>query len=425
MNKSIKSNKNNLGISIFFLTCASLSGLLPIHPSIQSFWYVFGIPSAIGVALLFGVSFFWFVTQSMYSKRTINIFIPFLIYLTWMLFSSIYSPAVGTPNWWDSARGLIVLSIMLIAACIAAKSPKVAAISIIICGFIALIHYCYLFIFSQKTIEYFGAIASIGGIPNYQSTSFYIGIVGIFGLTLIEHNFKYFLFGILLFLTSLILMSTVGYRSTFIALIILLIILFIILVNNINSGAKIFYFSVFSVIVLITLFIIFIKPQIFHNINDNLIIINRFLTLFSDNDPSHRIFLFNSALSMWLFSIKNFFIGGGLAAYPIYLDELGIEENFIVNFNEGGWYPHNFLLESLAEGGIISIIPLGFLFVKFVKCLKMTITVSIYQLFLKYFASYSLITYMFSGGVSGIWLPFFALSLYLFVMQDNLDDFKK
>lgn len=57
---------------------------------------------------------------------------------------------------------------------------------------------------------------------------------------------------------------------------------------------------------------------------------------------SHRIQMFSAAAEEWLKSKKTFFFGNGPQSFPVAFGK-----------HSAGWYPHNFILESLAEYGIV------------------------------------------------------------------------
>lgn len=204
--------------------CAALSALLPIHPSMQSVWVAVGVPSIVGVLLLLGPAILYFLRRPVLSTSEIDVFYPFIIYVAWMLVTSLWSPAIRMPNWWNSVRSLgLVLPTMLLAACIAARNPQGASFAIIGCGILAGSHYSYLWGTGQaisKEAGGFGAIAVIEGVANYQATAFYIGIVGVWAISLIEFQKRYLLAGGILFLLSAALMSTTGARSSMVGLMI-------------------------------------------------------------------------------------------------------------------------------------------------------------------------------------------------------------
>lgn len=386
--------------------CAVFCALLPVHPSIQAFWVVLGLPSAVGAAFLFGLVLLHLIRRPGFSKSEVEIFLPFFVYIGWMVITTVYSPAVGMANWWNSIRGLaVILPVMLMVACVAARNPQAAAMSILSCALVAALHYLFLLIAGvaggNDPGKFFGAIAVVNQTPNYQSTAFYIGIVAVFALSLVGYCKRYLLFGGVVFLITVALLGTTGARSPLVALLVLTLILLAM------SGLRVFGFAVLIALgaaLFVVSLMALLSSEAYHDVVQKVPVVHRFTVLFSDLDSSQRLYLFGSAVKMWLHSLSSVFIGGGLAAYPI----------FIGRTNEPGWYPHNFILESLAEGGVIAVLPLGYLLFKLINAVVAGGKIDINQIFLRNFALYSCFVYMFTGGVAGVWLPFFALGLYLF-----------
>lgn len=395
-------------MSPFVSGCAALSALLPIHPSMQSVWVAVGVPSMVGALLLLGPAILYFLRRPVLLKNEIYCFSLFIIYIAWMLLTSLWSPAIGDTNWWSSVRSLaLILPAMLMAACIAARNPQGASFAIVGCGILACSHYGYLLgtghAFSEEAGG-FGAIAVIEGVANYQATAFYIGIVGVWAITLIEFQKRYMLAGSILFLLSAAFMVTAGARSSMVGLMIL--VAFVLGNTKLRHMAKlgsIGLVGVFAGVVSIHL----VSDQFMGDALNRLPLVDRFLVLFEDGDSSHRVNLFLSALEMWLYSPVNLVFGGGVAAYPVFTGQS----------YEAGWYPHNFILESLAEGGLIAGLMLSIIFYSFVGALKPKFSLGFNSLFLRNFALFSCASYMFMGGIQTIWIPFFALSLYLFTSK--------
>lgn len=395
----------------FVAVCAVFCALLPVHPSIQSLWVRLGVPSALGVAILFVPAFLYFIRRPGLSRAEVNILLPFFIYIGWMLFTSVYSPAIGMAIWLSSVRSLaVVLPVMLIVALIAARNPKAAAFAVMVCGATAALHYTCLLITGRPGDndpgKFFGAIAVINKMPNYQATAFYVGIVGVWALSLAGFCKRYLLPGCMVLLITVLLLGTVGARSAFAGLIVLAVIL--LAMSGSRKLALAVSVVVATMLTIVSLISIF-SSLTYQDLVQKLPLIHRFFVLFTDTDSSQRLYLFSSAVRMWLDSSVTVFIGGGLAAYPLYISRA----------DEQGWYPHNFLLESLAEGGVIAVLPLTYLLLMLARAIPLSPNVGFDQLFLRNFALYSCAVYMFSGGISGVWFPFFSLGLYLFVIKSD------
>lgn len=140
-------------------------------------------------------------------------------------------------------------------------------------------------------------------------------------------------------------------------------------------------------------------------IQSKLTVVSRFAELAEGGDSSQRIHLFSLALQMWFESLANFLVGGGVGTYPQFIGE-----------TEPGWYPHNFILESVAEGGLIAGLFLLWIFSNFfVKLIRLrSQDASLEHVFLGALAMYALISYQFMGGVQTFWIPSFFVALFLF-----------
>lgn len=391
--------------------CAVLSALLPIHPSMQPVWVASGVPSIVGFLMLCGPAVLYFLRRPVFAKFELDVFFPFIIYLALMLITSLYSPAVGMPNWWSSFRSLaLILPAMLMAACIAARNPQGASFAIIGCGIMAGLHYGYLWGTGQAISEEaggFGAIAVIEGVANYQATAFYIAIVGVWAISLIEFQRRYLLAGSILLLLSVALMSTAGARSSMVGLMIVL--AFVLVTTKFRQMVQVGLIGLVVVFAGVVLMYLVVDESIGDALN-SLPLVDRFLVLFEDGDSSHRVRLFLSALEMWIYSPVSLVFGGGLAAYPVFTGQS----------DEAGWYPHNFILESLAEGGVLVALPLVFIVYKFIGSLNPKPPLGFSVRFIRNFALFSCAAYMFMGGIESVWMPFFALSLYLFATKPSV-----
>ncbi len=140
-------------------------------------------------------------------------------------------------------------------------------------------------------------------------------------------------------------------------------------------------------------------------LKDYFVVVDRFAVLSEGDDSSQRLRLFSSALQMWFASPVNFLFGGGVGTFPQYIGE-----------TEAGWYPHNFILESLAEGGLVAGLFLLWIANEFVTKLRRlgARKASIEDVFLGALAVYSLVAYQFMGGLNSLWIPTFFVALFLF-----------
>lgn len=329
-----------------------------------------------------------------------------------MLARAIFSPAFGETNFIASIRGtMILVPLALLCALISAKNPQCAAKTVLAFGLIAIAHFTVLTLVGGTFSEPAG-FRSLSADPdkqNYQSTSFYFGLVGVgMACAALRHRGLPALLGILGAVLTVALMGTVGARAALVALVLSTFAImatsqFGRLVRVLTLAAPIF---TGVAIVAWTTGLIDLET-----VRKQLVVIDRFLVLIEDDDSSQRVRLFASAIAMWLDSPTNFLVGGGLGTFPAFIGESA----------EEGWYPHNFILESLAEGGLVAgllLLPVGVrLLTEFFK-LKSN-TAHIGQVYLGALAVYAVVAYQVMGGLQTLWIPTFFVALFLFSNSQN------
>lgn len=152
--------------------------------------------------------------------------------------------------------------------------------------------------------------------------------------------------------------------------------------------------------------IVQIKDDLTYQVSEQLLSLNSIAV--DGVDSSLRIFLYTSVVQQWLGSIESIVFGNGLASFPVYIGKA----------LELGWYPHNFILETLSEGGLIGafflLIVLLSVIVRFFKEQK---TGS----YLMYTAIYVLCVYMFIGGIQVIHFILFTPLCFLFAIFNRVN----
>ena len=244
-------------------------------------------------------------------------------------------------------------------------------------------------IFNIMNIQFDGSI--------YQNIGFWLSLAVIVSANYIElysskfkHNISLILLFILIFIVSLLFLLLIGSRGAFIGAFAAL--SFLLIKTRVLA---VHYMALFFGIILT---IISLKNY------DSLLTLNRLLTLTSSTDESMRIYLFSSAIDLWLTDIKTFFFGGGVKSFPIF-----------INQNSLGYYPHNIFLEVLSELGLVGIIlffkmlSIPFYFLK----KKLLIMLSIFMFFI----------FMVNGSLDSSYQLFFILALSIpsntFIEQNN------
>ncbi|NOT86435.1 MAG: O-antigen ligase family protein [Methylococcaceae bacterium] len=144
--------------------------------------------------------------------------------------------------------------------------------------------------------------------------------------------------------------------------------------------------------------------------HSNFLAVSRFMVLANDNDASSREFLFSKAIELFTLNIENILLGAGINYYPIYIGE-----------HKVGYYPHNIILELLAEFGTIGtlffMIPIGYLLIKRYVALGAIVGKNDVEKTAFFIFFYLFIINMFTGGLRASWMIVFFL--FLLYPQDS------
>ena len=134
--------------------------------------------------------------------------------------------------------------------------------------------------------------------------------------------------------------------------------------------------------------------------------LRRLMVLTEGGDASRRAFLFASAVELFLSSVKTLFLGGGYNSFQTYIGD----------FSEG-MYPHNIMLEVLAEYGLVGLglflLPVAGILRRRVKVLGSLVGRSQVEIAVFNLALYFWTTRMFSGGMRTSWFLMFFTALLL------------
>jgi O-antigen ligase len=369
-----------------------LTVLLPAHPSLQEFFVVQGIPSIVVSCLLFLVALVCYAKV----KVTKVVFLVAILYVSFLLFVSIgllRSPSISEDDWSKVVISLfIVTPMVLVSAIMASKNREVALCAI---NFTALLTLLHVLVVMYNLDSFTGFISLNSNVenPNYQATSFYLGLFAIgFIFKLSSEKGVNLVLNFLFFTSICIAMSLVGARSVFIALLVVLIFGLYML-----SKSRLYLF-LFVFLLMISLILVS-YPEFFESI----LIIQRFAAL-SGDDSSSRVYLFTSAIELWLSDLNTLFFGSGISYFP-----------YFINATESGWYPHNFILEILSEVGLFGLLPILFILFLFFSTTKSIFHINDPVIITLYFYGlYSLLSYQFMGGLNSLWIPLFFIYLSVF-----------
>lgn len=387
--------------------------LLRVHPSLPTLAARFSIPAYFIWGLLALPLLGAIALKQKWCRRDGIVAWPFLALIIWLLVRAVTSPAFGLLNNLSSIRSIAVLMpIALLCAALAAKSPKIVLVTIFLLSSIAVGQYLQAILIGH--IDAFGeakrfhALFSDLGKSSYQSTSLYFGLLAtIAGAIFVAKRGLGLFVGAFMFLGIIALMGTVGARACMVAVVAALVAMAVI--HGAGGMARL------TMVGLLTVAIVAVASAIgrldMAALLDRFVITYRFAVLGANHDSSHRIWLFSSAIHMWVSSPANFIIGGGIGTFPAFIGEW-----------EQGWYPHNFILESLAEGGIIAGMLLLIIAVKFIRALNLFAARpnSFEHVCLSGLAVYAMTAYQFMGGLESLWFSTFFLALFMFYRSDVL-----
>jgi len=237
---------------------------------------------------------------------------------------------------------------------------------------------------------------------DYQNINNYLGLLAICNLGLLSSNIKYIsMISKILISLSIIGMFAVGGRGSVVAL---SAIFFIYFFNKLKSFSYNLSFIIKSIILIFILFVMityyFAETT---EILDVSVTWKRFM-LTDEGDP--RISLFSNALELFFSNIKTMIFGAGINSFPVY-----------IGWYDTGMYPHNILLELLAEYGIIGTIFFAIPAV-YVICIRKNKLGSIYgdsihEKIIFFIFIYFLIINAFNGNLRSSWTFIFFLYLLL------------
>ncbi len=337
----------------------------------------------------------------------LQVVLPFVLYLFFAIYA--FSSFALTPNYLNdifNIRTVAFLNPIFILFALHSRKNKVFIIKLLFLFlFIYFIFFVYRFYRGELSIssDLSQTIFNICGAESaYQNINLYLGLFALFNMTFIllyQYNFLKIL-SYLMFLGSFIGTFFIGGRASVISLtLILLIVPFVLLRQKINK--KHFFFTYFFLLLLTIVFLLLLEPYISESIT-----IKRFMALsviqVKDiyTDPSNRLFLFTKALELFSLNLKNIVFGAGINFFPVYIGEY-----------HTGMYPHNIILELLAEYGLIGT-ALFFMPIFYILKLRKDVLGSIVgnsfeerTFFLV--ALYFWIIHMFTGGLRSSWMLIF------------------
>lgn len=233
------------------------------------------------------------------------------------------------------------------------------------------------------------------GNTGYQGLTLYAGMTSVYLLSRLGATSKKTVY-LLMFCLSLIPVLFIGGRSPIVALGVTLVLWALINTASNRRRRRHAFWFVF-IICLLTVSAIQRAATLPLGIQ-------RFLWLFESDidDPSKRLTLWIAAIQCWLESPQTIFLGIGPQQFPEF-----------AGYGIKGMYPHNIILETLAEYGLVGLFLLVaaplFLFRK-TLCRQLACGTNDCAPLL--FLCYQFILFMFTGSLASMWPLFFCVGWY-------------
>lgn len=282
-----------------------------------------------------------YVSQTITSKNTLLLTFPYIIFSIYATITYLFRPENVNDTLY--LQTIAIINPICIGLALFNKEHK---------GYVLYVIFSLTLVyFLSATLAFLSGRISLGvtgfqtifpwlTLSAYQNINQFLAIFAIvsYGISLKTRHYKIFI-RICIGMTYLY-MLFIGGRASLISL---TLILFYAIFNDFISRKK-YILITFTGFILATITLIFFWGQLF-----NLLIttntFSRIFFLFDSpvEDSSKRIFLFSQAILMFTSSLKNFMLGGGMSSYPEYISAISTFKT----------YPHNIILELLAEYGII------------------------------------------------------------------------
>jgi O-antigen ligase len=199
-------------------------------------------------------------------------------------------------------------------------------------------------------------------------------------------------------------MFIIGGRGYVVALFAIFLIYYINILKSFTFTLSFILKSIILIIIVVAL-MAFYFAEITQGLNAS-ITWQRFMMLTEEGDESLRIFLFSNAITLFFSDVKTIIFGAGINSFPVY-----------IGVNDIQMFPHNILLELLAEYGIVGTIlfaiPAGYIISIRNKILGSTFGNCINEQIIFLIFIYILINDLFNGNLRTSWMFIFFMFLLI------------
>jgi O-antigen ligase len=234
----------------------------------------------------------------------------------------------------------------------------------------------------------------------YQNINMYLGLFAICNLGLLSSNNKF----ISVISKILILLSVIGGRGSVVALVAIFLIYYINILKSFTFTLSFIPKSIILIIIVVAL-MAFYFAEITQILNAS-ITWQRLISLTEEGDESQRIFLFSNSIALFFSDVKTMLFGAGINSFPVYIGD-----------NTTDMFPHNIILELLAEYGIIGTIIFtalaGYIISIRNKILGSTFGDCINEQIIFLIFIYILINDLFNGALRTSWMFIFFMFLLI------------
>jgi len=334
-------------------------------------------------------------------------FIVLLMCLGFVIYSIIrYAVAVPYPPADNTLRSIVFINPMFIFIALFCRRYKSLIIKVVLamsCVYVASAFYALAQADPIFYIDYvFPGIEMKGAL--YQNVARYLGLFVIASLYFFESGSRLNWPLLAAGAVSLTGMTMVGGRAPFIALVAVLVVhLLHSIRTRLNSGRSIKLLVALPILVVV---VGVVAKFGFGDLIGSSKLMGRFAVLLEGGDASLRLFLFGSAIELFLTDVGTFFFGAGLDSFPASIGK-----------SIPGWYPHNVVLQLLAEYGIVGctlfFLPLAYVIWRRRLAPALSSEASGKDWVIVLIATYFFVIACFSGNLGSSWLWLFFAYLTL------------
>jgi hypothetical protein len=335
LDATIKTAVTMTFICVFYYSFLPFLYIINVLPIDKNVLFV-GIVS---VSLLVGM-FYFVLSGGVIDRKVINSFGLYGLFSTYSLMSFAL-----TPNYLDDTftiRTLAIINPIVIILSILCRNEKQFLLRLLYMA--SLVYYLFaIYSLLSGRIEVSGNvfqdIFGLTEISPYRNINLYLGMFAVIGLVKAKQQIMLLrkCFAYVFSSSALGLMFVIGGRTELFAAVVAVITL---LIAEYKRNSLAYKFKTLIFLLLLALLLV-----VFHSYVINVFMSTfagwRIQMLFEGGDASERLFLFSSAIDLFLLNVRNVFVGAGINYFPVYIGAYST-----------GMSPHSTILELLSEYGM-------------------------------------------------------------------------